>query len=459
MVLTSYHGPSVYLSGDRTYHDSWWNEVSLIEQAFEFADDKTVLYFKNLDVTEKMANHIIDRILDHRKKDDWIKLTVMECLDNKNLERIVNAALSQIRCISLADTNLIGTNLIQCLSNQMKISDLDPAFPSDRVLESLELREIDLSFEQACVLSEGIATTKSLRELCFATVRFDQKGFQKLALGLRSNKSIERIQLARCQLLDKQVAILAEALCNHPRLTELDLTGNYCRSLGLQSLSRLLSKQYCQLRVLKLNDQYYNMVPTNGANQTTLRVEDLLDGLQRNTTLEELQLCRNELADVDALLSIMWKCPKLTTLDLLGNRISQLASLRRFWSQSRPSRLQKLELSYNPFQYSSEKKTQEENAKWLYRLLESHPELRYAGKKSYLATFWKKTCHRAKIQHFLDLNGTGRHLVANNRMPLAFWPFVLERANKQFEGSRRANVIFHLLHGPVTTLREENASV
>jgi hypothetical protein len=331
-------------------------------------------------------------------------------------------------------------------------SEINPAV-STKMLERLELREIDLSFEQTCVFSEGIANTKYLCQLNFGTVTIDQQGFRKLALGLRANQSIECVQLVRCQLNDKQVAMLAEALSNHSRLNELDITGNYCRRYGLKSLSRLLSIKNCRLRVLKLNDQYYNMMTTSNMNQSTLHIEDLLDGLQQNTSLQELQLSRNELADVDALLSILWKCPNLKTLDLLGNNITQLASLRRFWSQSRPSRLQKLELSYNPFHYNHAKEVREENAMWLCRILESQPELRSAGKTSYLESFWKKTCHRAKIQHFLDLNETGRVLVANNTMPLAFWPFVLERANKQFEGSRRANVLFHLLHGPVTTSR------
>ena len=459
MVLSSYNGSSVYLSGDRTYHDSWWNERSHIEQAFECDEDKTVLHFKNLDVTETMAEHVIERIQDHRKKEDWIKLIVMECSDNEYLDHIVNTALSHIRCFALADTDMIGPNLFQCISNHLTIPDINPAISSEKNLEQLDLREIEISFEQACVLSEGIAMTKCLRELRFGTVRLDQRGFRKLAVGLRANVSIEDLQLVRCQLQDKQIAMLADALCNHPGINKLDLTGNYCRRFGLKALSRLLSMEHCRLRILKLNDQYYNMIPDGDINQSTLHVEDLLDGLQRNTTLQELELSRNELSDVDALLSILWKCPRLNSLDLLGNRISQLASLRRFWSQSRPSRLQKLELSYNPFHYSPAKKMQEENAMWLCRLLESHPELRYAGKKSYLDSFWNKTCHRAKIQHFLDLNGTGRHLVANNKMPLAFWPFVLERANKQFEGSRQANVIFHLLHGPVTTSREDQPVV
>ncbi len=450
MVLSSYHGPSVYLSGDRTSHDHWWDETSLIEQAFDSAADKTAIHIKNLDVTATLAEHVIDRIQEHRKKDDWIKFVVSECSDNKNLEHIVNTALSHFCWLELSDVKLDGTNLIRSISAHMAKPDIDPVV-STNTLQRLELREINLSFEQACVLGEGIGKTKSLRELSLRSVTVDHQGFRKLALGLRSNESIENLQLIRCQLDDRKVAILADAITKHNQLNELDLTGNCCRRFGLKSLSRLLSMEKCGLRVLKLNDQYYNMPTMSNVNQSKLHVEDLLDGLQQNTSLRELQLSRNELADVDALLSILWKCPNLQTLDLLGNNITQLASLRRFWSQSRPSRLQKLELSYNPFHYNRAKHCREENAMWLCRILESHPELRYAGKQLYLESFWKKTCHRAKIQHFLDLNDTGRVLVANNAMPLAFWPFVLERANKQFEGSRRANVLFHLLHGPVTT--------
>ena len=88
MSSSLFHGPNVYLSGDQTYHDSWWNERSLIEQAFEQDDNTTVLYFKNLDVTAIMADHISERIQNHcnnsnDNKEDWIKLNVTECLDNK----------------------------------------------------------------------------------------------------------------------------------------------------------------------------------------------------------------------------------------------------------------------------------------------------------------------------------------------------------------------------------------
>ena len=58
----------------------------------------------------------------------------------------------------------------------------------------------------------------------------------------------------------------------------------------------------------------------------SLHVDELLDGLPRNHSLRTLELCWNELNEVDALLSIVWKCPQLKALNLLGNRITDIKS-------------------------------------------------------------------------------------------------------------------------------------
>lgn len=70
--------------------------------------------------------------------------------------------------------------------------------------------------------------------------------------------------------------------------------------------------------------------------------------------------------------------------------------------------------------------------------------------------------HSTRIQHYADLNKGGRkQLTRGNAVPLALWPFLLNRAGKicYQKGSRlfqkdneirRANVIYHLLQGPAT---------
>jgi hypothetical protein len=95
-----------------------------------------------------------------------------------------------------------------------------------------------------------------------------------------------------------------------------------------------------------------NSTTTTQKGDTILRLEELIDGLQQNTSLSTLELSHNHLVDIDALLSVLWKCPTLQTLNLLGNKIAHLRSWSKFWSQPRPTRLRELEVSYNPFHYS-----------------------------------------------------------------------------------------------------------
>jgi hypothetical protein len=59
-----------------------------------------------------------------------------------------------------------------------------------------------------------------------------------------------------------------------------------------------------------------------------------------------------------------------------------------------------------------------------------------------------------EIQYFASLNRGGRRLLAMPNTPLAVWPLVLERCQRNvhhFQEKRvgRADVIYYLLHGPV----------
>jgi hypothetical protein len=63
----------------------------------------------------------------------------------------------------------------------------------------------------------------------------------------------------------------------------------------------------------------------------------------------------------------------------------------------------------------------------------------------------------AELQHAADLNRAGRNILLDPATPVALWPLVLERAGKlafgsgdTFDSAKRANAIYHLLHGPAT---------
>jgi Ran GTPase-activating protein (RanGAP) involved in mRNA processing and transport len=424
-------GESIYLSGEQ-----WWNEDTVLERLNDVrSGDKTFLYLQKLILSERIASAMIQLIEEDFER-VWSKLLVSECQENPHFQRMIETALARFSWIILSDLKSTCVNFFQTVAKGMQGSSR---------LQKLELREMKMTPDEVACFSRGLAKSTSLQVLRFGTVRLDTAGLSKLAQGLRTNQSLETVQLVRCQLKDEEVALVAEALMHHPCIEKLDLSGNHCRQVGLRSLSELLSQDDCTLRVLKLNDQFFKMVYDESS---LLHVDELVDGLQQNESLRQLELSRNELCDVDSLLAILWKCPNLKVLDLMGNRITRLKSWRRFWLQTRPSRLQKLDLSFNPFHYG--RASREENAELLCLLLESHPELEYVG--NMYNVFWKNTCHQVKIQHYLDLN-KGRTLIANNNMPLSVWPYVFERANRLFHDSRQANVIFHLLHGPVTVPR------
>jgi hypothetical protein len=222
------------------------------------------------------------------------------------------------------------------------------------------------------------------------------------------------------------MAVLVDALHQHSTLEELDLCGNHCRAGALQSLSKYVSRDDCRLHTLKVGDQFYkqwHVTPGNdGTSSSTstsigtlatkehlhrFPIEELLPGLGNNHSLRHLDLARNQLDNIDAILFILRNCPQIRVLDLLGNRISAFRAYasssgsRRFLSRhtgsgtdtdtgsgsgsgsgsgtgSRPtsSRLRHLELSYNQhLSPSSPLAEREETAKWFCHLLESHPEL------------------------------------------------------------------------------------
>ena len=488
----AYTGESIYLSGEE-----WWREDHLLERVKESEkSEKTMMYLhKFRDMSRPLASAIAQLLLANGEKDssdtpsprDWNKLLVSECKMNPQFQMLMETAMLQFRWIILSHmiTNLSRAAAAAAAAKSSLALTLDIFAKSLEVgqshsrLERLELREIELSLAEVTCLGRGLAaaderSSSRLRSLRLGSIRFlDANSVSVLADGLQANGTLENVELVRCQLSDDQVAMLVDALAaSHPRccLRKLDLSGNHCRKFGLRAISSFLAQQHCRLRVLKLNDQFYGQSINHSDLDAVVNpfdVDELLDGLEENFTLRHLELSLNQLSNVDSLFMMLWKCPNIKFLDLMGNRISRLksSSTTTCWIQQRLftsnhrnstrhcSRLQRLELSHNPFHNLSSQR--EENARLYCRLLECHPALYDAGcGKDSLhqgKQFWKTTSVQAKIQHYLDLNKTfGRTLVANNQAPLAIWPYVLERANKLFDqkdnSSRQANVIFHLLH-------------
>ena len=486
-MTVAYSGESVFLSSD--YDDD--EEVFDAVEAAKLSE-KTVLYLQRLNVTSGLSASIIELIVgEGRANRGWTKFVVCDCPVNSHLEKMLAVAIQHFSNVVLSDIVLVDGSMMKVTSHGLTLA----TSPT-----RLEFREISLDARQMSALSRGISQSSSLETLRFGAVHFkDQRLVSHLAQALRVNRTIRTLQLTRCELLDEQLVLVIDSMIGHPSVNALDLSGNQCRKLSLRSLSNYLSMPDCSLVTLKLGDQFYKTLPTSSkrtrvatdaASDERFPIEELLPGLQANDSIRHLDLSRNQLSDVTAFQVILWCCPHIQTLDLLGNRLASLQALagRRFMHQTRPSRLRRLELGFNSLWTSQHRKAQkEETAQWLLRLLEDHPELEcfshpvsqslwkrprafetsgeggWGGKKNGQATpvlpspvfLWKETSQRRRIQHLLDLNKTGRVLVANNGVPVAIWPMVLERANFLLSDDkvRQANAIFHLLRGPLTMER------
>lgn len=458
----AYRGRSIFLASD--FENHWWNcdqDEEILGRLDEAqVSEETCIYLFQLTMSEKVA-HRLKSLISHRRH--WAKWESSECVYTPHLGDVLDCALYHFTECVLSDLKFSKPNLSLGLFHS-----LSKAIGQSPTLQRLELREMTITREQARALSSGLARSskESLKFLRLGSIRFkDTRAVDALARGLKCNRSLISLEMVRCQLTDKQIEQIATSLLAHPTLTELDLTGNYCRARGLHSISNFLGAEKCQLTTLKLNDQLSfqsNSLKVLEDKISAFPIKELVTYLERNMSLRHLELSRNRLQAADNIHSLLWKFPNLLSLDLMGNRITQLKDLGNLavmdGSVSIP-RLRRLELSYNCFFKNLE--ARHENAKWLCKLLEANPELQYCARpatrhlpKSTSVLFWhESTIFDERIQHFLDLNKAGRTLVANNSIPDSLWPIVLSRVNAMLDGPRQANALFHLLQGPIAVSR------
>jgi hypothetical protein len=108
-------------------------------------------------------------------------------------------------------------------------------------LLELALVSISLSEQAALYLGEQIGSTSSRLEVLNLNLsRFVGDGVRRFARGVQSNKTLQRLIVSDCNLIDKQVAQVIQAFHHHPSIQEVDLSCNKCRSDGMDALVQLL---------------------------------------------------------------------------------------------------------------------------------------------------------------------------------------------------------------------------
>jgi hypothetical protein len=324
-------------------------------------------------------------------------------------------------------------------------------------LQELHINSFDK--QSATRLGEALITVTTLRKLSLARCDSGISMGGVLYRGLEANRSLTELHLHAFHR-PKVATILLRAIQNHPTISKLRLS--YIRSLNeaLPSLSNLLCMKNCKLSELTLTHGYSavdSSIPIDILGGS-LDLETLIPGLTRNRSLESLELSGMNLStsDADLLLSVAWRCPRLTALDLRYNKIQSL-ELRKLRSQPKMCHLRRLYLGGNPvlqYRWSPHGKGSRENFhakyRWLFEILKACPELYEFGPLSdfRVKQFWTTFVAHPVVQHVVDLNRFGRVLLTDYDLPLSIWPICLARANRNLGDCprRRADVVFHLIH-------------
>lgn len=367
----------------------------------------------------------------------WNELNLFGCMGQVEIVLQVCTALDLFAQITVK-----GITRDERISQQAVLS-LGMAMKFNFSLHTLHLGHIALSREQSAALSDGLRTITDegqFKQLSMSRITFAEDAVAELASGLQSNSSIQTLAVTSCNLTDTQVAQLVQGVVNHSSLKVLRLFGNQGRAQALVALVKLLSST--KLESLDFHHQSWQQ----GGLQSQIKI--LAAGLKGNQHIKRLNLSSNILVDEDlsSLSEILWTCPKLEELDLDLNNITN-RGLETFSSQNIPGSLRRLRLSGNDFT--------REGATHLLKILQVNLELGFVD----CHQFWVRSEKRREIQHFMDLNRSGRILLRHSSAtPIALWPVVLAKANTVFRSNeeRRADVIFHLLQGPALMERRDS---
>ncbi|XP_073700442.1 uncharacterized protein [Garra rufa] len=124
-------------------------------------------------------------------------------------------------------------------------------------LEKLDLCKCSITEKQCVILTSALKSNPShLRELDLSENQPGNSGVENLGALLSSSQcKLEKLHLCGCRITEKQCLILTSALClNLSYLRELDFSGNKIENKGVQILCDILNNSQCTLERLSLND-------------------------------------------------------------------------------------------------------------------------------------------------------------------------------------------------------------
>ena len=357
-------------------------------------------------------------------------------------------------------------------------------------LDSLDLhRQDDPTTLSSSSVGASMLARQLGRRLREILVPDPQQQFQQqLQIQLRQEED-PHVQLAR-QLLAPQIVGAPEEEANRNGNGQHN-DGDDGGGGGPGGADDILWQWYNTLYTNNNNNNHHHHNNNNNEIHHRVPIDSMVVGLRGNQYLRRLNLSNNHLVDNDLgqLGQIVWTCAQLECLEVENNDFT-VNGLEQFASCTIPSSLKTLRIQGNHRLLLSSSSSATSSGGGgggsgggstgpdvLVKILQIHIRLETIDRDP----FWTNSTQRQLIQHWMDVNRAGRRalLTANHNddhqhststsssssssssttsIPNSLWPIILERANRIFHRweNRQANVIFHLLQGPVLLERHKD---
>ncbi len=416
-ALDTPEGTVLLLAGESTD-----NAVDQLKQVIDHKEINQI-FLERTEINGRLASCLLSMLKEVDRT--WLALKLVDCplgpMETNEEEQFLESLPHFERLfLQSTSTNQETSHFILPLRGASMVSSL-----------RLCIRNFDENLSRT--LATCLTTSTTLSELCLSGSRRCSAQVDILAQALQQNKSLEKLDLGDCQLNDDCMCRLVTALRGHPKLHLLDLSNNLFADQTLQAIADVLSDQECHLEALDLSLQRRSLnialiAPALAQDPPSLKhlyisncglVESktfpLIDALTQNQHLETLDISKNRQLTDNFLMYLAERLSgvKLKTLNLLNlqPRCGSPAAMRAICEG----------LEHN---------TRME----LLRIL-----------------LWKELVPAMWIQLYINLNRGGRRAL-EEKIPLALWPLVLERAQSRIyycpllhQLNAKDDSIYHLL--------------